>query len=1458
MKQQFFFIFLAVLCCRTAHAQVVSPAQNKPVTPTPLPPATIVYPGLYDHTNLNLRNFKRVFVPQKPTTTSSDISLNNINNGTINEMPVKTVYSDGLGRPIQEVFRKGAGAFKNLHVPHAYDQLGRESVQYLPFNSDFTNGVDGTLNTQPLTRLSQQYANAYPNEQPYSQLQFDNSPLNAVKKKSAPGANWVGSNRGVSYETNADAAYVIKWAIVSDAPVFGGFYSSGSLDVTKATDEDGHVAMEYRDKQGRLILRRRQISNSVPSLFHPDYYTHTYNVYDDMGRLRYVISPEAIKQSTGGNWQSSWSLSTDVLNGLCYKYSYDDQGRIKEKKLPGKEPEQIVYDSRGRAVFSRDGKQTVDGKWVFTIYDVMNRPIMTGLYNSNATQSQMISSMSSSSIPGAGTIFHYLKQNLYHEYPSAISGCEILIYTYYDDYAYSDLTPYTYDPSLNSKLTGQAPQAVLPVVSYQTYGLITGKKVKVMDQNSSVQWLTSAYYYDDRQQVIQTIGNNIKAGLDISSNQYEFDGTLISNVIRHNNPSAISPVAAYPSMHQHTEVVTKFIKDYKRGTVTGSEMNINGTGWRKISSVSYNDFGKIGKKTLGVDFANHLTYNIRGWLTGINDYYLNGTAGQNGPFFGESLSYNQGFASKLYSGNIAGIMWKNAGAAAKKRFYGYTYDMLNRLNHAEFGQWQSSGAGSWEKNEVDYTASGISYDYNGNIKSMNQRGPGYLNNNLSTPGMVNMDVLTYSYQPASNRLLSVADNNSGQLTNAPDFKDGNTSGNDYEYDVNGNQILDKNKGIYNNILYSYLNKPTRIIVNGKGTVEYVYDALGNQLQKKFTPVSGAPETVDYISSFIYQDNKLKYLFHDDGRCRPQQTSTDGTARFDYDYFVKDHLGNVRTVVYAEATGLGPLLNPTEYKAGMEIALANTENLLWDYVDEVRDDKPGGTPGDLKAARLDGDDPHRRIGTAIMLRVMPGDKFKVGATTFWEGQPDNDIGVSSEMLAASLLTTLTGGNTYSGVPIREIPENVKTIESSVGNAGFATAWQNLHNQNYDDHTPDGGLNYIVLDENYRVVEGQSGVLQVGNVPGEWNNVQTSDAVAIEQPGYVVVFLGSRTRTPIFADNVWLTFYKGSVLEENHYYPYGLALSQATVAQAEKNNFKYQGIDLNKKFDLELYETYYRGLDPQLGRFLQIDPKAEYDFGFSTYSSMRDNPVANIDPFGDCVKCAEEAAQMQAAAMKRMIMDGTLWQDANGKWFQYDAQFGAPMPYEPEMPSTNEMITINTTMRHHFGNGQTPNFNFDFGGTPGWWKWANNMLAQIPKESSDIPKKYFDKDGGGTMFTSADGQNQEERGTGHPDAKMESIDNLTALTGNYGGSGTFGSLNDGLGRLEDGATSLDLWHQLYHKIWPVQGKPEPALVKPTFTMDSDGRGISSHYDDNIPLNQRDTFFEKQRLKQHADSFINGLIP
>lgn len=203
-------------------------------------------------------------------------------------------------------------------------------------------------------------------------------------------------------------------------------------------------------------------------------------------------------------------------------------------------------------------------------------------------------------------------------------------------------------------------------------------------------------------------------------------------------------------------------------------------------------------------------YNIRGWLTNINDIgiVLYGKDAMppaaDDDLFSFKINYNQlnnggsQYAEPLYNGNIAQTLWRS-GNDNVVRGYVYNYDELNRLLEAQFHKNDNNPfTGAYNES--------LAYDLNGNITSLNRT----TGDTLGLP--IDMDELTYSYKDGngnSNLLLNVTDAVSNQ--NMGGFKDGNTNPNlnDYEYDLNGNMILDRNKGI-TEITYNYLNLPEKI------------------------------------------------------------------------------------------------------------------------------------------------------------------------------------------------------------------------------------------------------------------------------------------------------------------------------------------------------------------------------------------------------------------------------------------------------------------------------------------------------------------------------------------------------------------------------------------------------------------------------------------------------------------------
>lgn len=88
-----------------------------------------------------------------------------------------------------------------------------------------------------------------------------------------------------------------------------------------------------------------------------------------------------------------------------------------------------------------------------------------------------------------------------------------------------------------------------------------------------------------------------------------------------------------------------------------------------------------------------------------------------------------------------------------------------------------------------------------------------------------------------------------------------------------------------------------------------------------------------------------------------------------------------------------------------------------------------------------------------------------------------------------------------------------------------------------------------------------------------------------------------------------------------YPFGLAQrgisSKALGFGTPENKKKYNGIEYENDLQIEIYDAQFRELDGQIGRWWQIDPKAdeEYFESWSPYNNNYDNPISYFDLLGD---------------------------------------------------------------------------------------------------------------------------------------------------------------------------------------------------------------------------------------------------
>ena len=270
------------------------------------------------------------------------------------------------------------------------------------------------------------------------------------------------------------------------------------------------------------------------------------------------------------------------------------------------------------------------------------------------------------------------------------------------------------------------------------------------------------------------------------------------------------------------------------------------------------------------------SYNERGWL-----------AQASAPLFSYQLSYNSG-AMPQYNGNITQLdLGTAAGGIPNYSVHNqYTYDKLNRL---------TSGMTS----DGRFGENNISYDQLGNITGMKR----YLNSSLIDDVLFNY---TNSNNVWSSELQSVSDNSADAT---PGFLKSGLS--NYQYDNNGNTLIDGSKGSGIMIGYNILNLPQTI--TGAKNISYLYDASGSKL-RTVSSTAGIG-SLDFVSGIDYNNGIMESVQTEVGRA-----VRNGDNTFHYEYYLSDNIGNLRRSFYRNSSSGNPEIvqNQDYYPFGLRI------------------------------------------------------------------------------------------------------------------------------------------------------------------------------------------------------------------------------------------------------------------------------------------------------------------------------------------------------------------------------------------------------------------------------------------------------------------------------------------------------------------------------------------------------------
>jgi|GEM_PF-578951 len=1196
-----------------------------------------------------------------------------------NEKIENIQYINGLGKLKQTNSIRQGNQNQDIVKHIEYDQYGRQRKEYLPFS--LPSNVYGSYNSNSENDAKTYHYNKYKSQEnwssvatsnPYSEKEWELSPLNRQTKQAAPGNNWKLSSTNehviiYDYKTNITNEVVDFYVAFSNnnrkEPIFQkrGYYAPNQLYkiITKnenwkstQTNPTDNTSVEFRDKQDRLILKRdhdkgrwhdtyyvyddfgnltyvlppqlntypneQQIwkdesfaGESISTFYVPivnfDYYNEYYvsinnnflSVYfDDFGQgpqgvalntttpvfdLGFtlntnlpdmVLGPVTIKKQNGtvsdthytarlqggkiylsGDGTPAYAVTLDVglslndytgnlgividnntLNDYAYQYKYDERNRLIEKKLPGKDWEYIVYDKLDRVMLTQDANLKSNNKWLFTKYDPFDRAVYTGIWTnptSGQTREQVQTTvnnqtnvvwsenkLASQQIVGTPATTIYYTNNAFPK-----TNFEILNVNYFDNYVFDfGSTPFISGLASNVK------------------SLATGSKTKILDYNT---WIKTTTYYDEKARVIYTASENE----NLATKEYvrytlDFIGKVTKTETTHQKGNN-TPIT----------IVDNFTYDHA-GRLLTQKQKINALPEQLIAKNTYDELGLLIRKDVGNTEVNPLQkvdydYNIRGWLKSINN-----TSRLQNNLFAFDIKYDDvekplGYSNvePLYNGNISATNWKTDNGTTAHRGYYYAYDNLNRFKTGNY----------FENDQITskYNESINAYDRNGNILTLYRQGQ----DSTNPLNIGYLDNLTYTYK--GNRLMAVKDNYGTTGNAAEGFKDGNTVGDDYTYDANGNMLVDKNKGITTNIIYNHLNLPTEIEFSNGGKIGYVYDAKGTKISKTvIQPGLNNGPTTEYSGSFIYQKQSsgsasvLQFFSHPEGYV----ANNNGTYSYVFQY--KDHLGNIR-LSYADTNGDGVVTGgSTEiFYDGFESA-NGWGNLNAEY----------GSP-------ITGYDTNKKHSGNYSGKI---EKFTAGEQVT---QRNSWIPISNSQPTEYIFSAWV----YSDGPSADI----FLFMNKAGETAYYT-----------------DMDYIRTATTGRWIYVEKKVTVLQNIVNLNIRIDNNGGV----PGAGTVWfddISIRRVNP--AGSV-------EIVEENNYYPFGMRhkgyndVLNLNKANAIAQNYKYNGKELQDELGLNMYDYGARNYDTAIGRWMNIDPLAENSRRWTPYNYAYNNPMYFIDPDG----------------------------------------------------------------------------------------------------------------------------------------------------------------------------------------------------------------------------------------------------
>jgi len=631
-----------------------------------------------------------------------------------------SVY-DGMGRGwIDKVASSGDVNDKDLIYVSKYDGLGRKTHTYLPYAA--------LSHILPLTYRGQtDYWDSHygPTEGSHANVLYEySSGLGAMLSRETNAGKAIrDAGKSTVYARSVNATGEVPYVCYTGqngAVSVSGFYPSGTLLRTQITGPDGEVQVAFETMLGRKVLDRRVSGDTL---------LDTYYVHDFHDRLSWVITP-ALGQQVRSAAELPGGLtlyrSGTVAAESCYVYEYDTKGNLRRVRTPGAGYDGKYYNASHRMTLDFPATSLQTGGLLYTkhsydgvgrksavelyrsstppIVDTLETPIFRDAHSSRSVPQDVLIDTLSFYIYGQSTSVDCITNDLpgtpYSAIPSGL--------------AFSPRTGITVTPDVH--VTGELileshKPIVEPMKPFEhiagelgwNYGdtMLGGTPVK------------TAYYYDARGQVTQSVRSWHDGGLSRMSYSYDLEGRVLSSLEEHTPPGPLSTTDWVWMENSYDTRGNLLLQHLWAGR--GISPDKSDAKLLLTYSYTYDDIGRLAAKCISCGdrtLTESVSTTMQGWTSGLA-YSLSGVN-----VFSESIRYWDPVkqpSGNRYGGMIAEATFHHSGYDTRTE--SYSYDGFERITGT------ASYIGSETSPGTVNVENGISYDAMGNVTSLNRHGP---------------------------------------------------------------------------------------------------------------------------------------------------------------------------------------------------------------------------------------------------------------------------------------------------------------------------------------------------------------------------------------------------------------------------------------------------------------------------------------------------------------------------------------------------------------------------------------------------------------------------------------------------------------------------------------------------------------------------------------------------------------